>query len=161
MSAPELLTMTSPDVGMPYEWSIGIYGSKFFQEIRANQRFVGIRCPQCGKVRIPPRRVCGPCFRELDELVPLPPTGTIIAFTIVNYPFIDPATGLERPVPYTYGYIQLDGADNILSHIINETDETRIKVGMRVRAVFKPAAEMQGNIQDIRHFEIIEVQHGE
>jgi uncharacterized OB-fold protein len=161
MSAPELLTMTSPDVGMPYEWSIGIYGSKFFQEIRAHQRFVGIRCPQCGKVRVPPRRVCGTCFRELDELVPLPPTGTIIAFTIVNYPFIDPATGLERPVPYTYGYIQLDGADNIFSHIINETDETRIKVGMRVRAVFKPAAEMQGNIQDIRHFEIIEVKHGE
>jgi len=156
MKTPELLTMTSPDVGMPYEWSVGIYGSKFFDEIKRNQRFVGIRCPQCGKVRVQPRRLCGSCYREMDELVYLPPTGTIVAFTIVNYPFIDPATGSERSVPYTYGYIQLDGADNIFSHIIHETDESKIKVGMRVRAVFKSVDEMEGNIQDIRYFEIQE-----
>ncbi len=169
MSILELLTITSPDVGMPYEWSIGIYGSKFFQEIRENQRFVGIRCSQCGKVRVPPRRVCGSCYQEMDELVYLPPIGTIVACTIVNYPFIDPATGMERPVPYTYGYIQLDGADNIFSHIINsragtgtisETGADKIKVGMRVRAVFKNLNEMEGNIQDIQYFELIEVQHG-
>ena len=166
----ELLTITSPDVGMPYEWSLGIYGSKFFQEIRENQRFVGIRCTQCGRVRVPPRRVCGSCYLELDQLVFLPPTGTIVAFTIVNYPFIDPATGIERPVPYIYGYIQLDGADNIFSHIIktkaviesaSKTDSNPIKVGMRVRAVFRNVAEMQGNIQDIQYFEMIEVSHGE
>lgn len=154
VKSPELLTVTSLDIGVPYEWSVGKYGSKFFEEIRENQRFVGIRCPQCGQVRVPPRRVCGSCFREMDELVFLPPTGTIIAFTIVNYSFIDPASGLERPVPYTYGYIQLDGADNIFSHIINETDEDKVKVGMRVRAVFKSLDEMEGSIQDIQYFAI-------
>ena len=165
----ELLTVTSPDIGMPYEWSLGKYGSKFFQEIREQQRFVGIRCPQCGLVRVPPRRVCGSCFREMDELVYLPPTGTIIAFTIVNYPFIDPATGIERPVPYTYGYIQLDGADNIFSHIIrvppaagasdadSESGAAGIKVGKRVRASFKHPDDMEGNIQDVQFFEIEEV----
>jgi len=153
---PELLTATSTDVGMPYEWSVGIYGSHFFQEIRERQRFIGIRCPQCGRVRVPPRRVCGPCFCEMDELVPLGNAGTLVAFSIVNYPFIDPATGQPRPIPYTYGYIQLDGADNIFSHLIDETDADKIEVGMRVRAVFKAPEDMQGNIQDIRHFEIIE-----
>ena len=150
----ELLIATSPDIGMPYEWSVGIYGSRFFEEIRKNQRFVGIRCPQCGKVRLPPRRVCGPCFCEMDELVFLPNTGTIVAFSVVNYPFLDPATGSQRKIPYTYGYIQIDGADNIFSHLINETDETKIGVGMRVRAVFKPPREMRGNIEDICYFEI-------
>jgi uncharacterized OB-fold protein len=29
-------------------------------------------------------------------------------------------------------------------------------VGDRVRAVFKPREEMQGNIQDILHFEIVD-----
>jgi len=52
--------------------------------------------------------VCGPCFRELTELVPLSDTGIITAFSVVNYPFIDPNTGAQRPIPYTYGYIKLD-----------------------------------------------------
>ncbi|MDD5171277.1 MAG: OB-fold domain-containing protein, partial [Syntrophales bacterium] len=88
-------------------------------------------------------------------LVPLSDTGVITAFSVVNYPFIDPNTGAQRPIPYTYGYIRLDGADNIFSHIINEMDLNKIKVGMKVRAVFKEQAEMKGNIEDIRHFEIV------
>ena len=140
---------------MPYEWSIGIYGSRFFQEIKENRRFVGIRCNGCCNVYVPPRRVCGPCFEELTELVTLSDTGVITAFSVVNYPFIDPNTGSQRPIPYTYGYIKIDGADNIFSHIINETDLSKIKVGMKVRAVFKNREDMEGNIQDIRHFEIV------
>lgn len=140
---------------MPYAWSIGLYGSRFFQEIKRNRRFIGIRCNGCGKVYVPPRRVCGPCFEELTELVTLSDTGVITAFAVVNYPFIDPNTGSQRAIPYTYGYISLDGADNIFSHIINETDLSKIKVGMKVRAIFKDVAEMEGNIQDIKYFDII------
>jgi hypothetical protein len=120
-----------------------------------NRRFIGIKCPGCGKIYVPPHRVCGPCFKELTELTPLSDTGVLTAFSVVNYPFIDPNTGSQRPIPYTYGYIQLDGADNIFSHIINETDLSKIKVGMKVRAVFKDRAEMQGNIEDIKYFELI------
>lgn len=152
---PELLNMHSPDRGMPYEWSIGRFGSRFFQEIREHRRFIGIRCPKCGLVRVPPRKICGPCFVELDELVELSDSGVITAFSVVNYPFIDPATGEHRPVPYTYGYIRLDGADNIFSHLINETDVSRLAVGAKVRAVFRDPEEMQGNIKDIKYFELI------
>jgi len=150
-----LLTRTF-DTPMPYEWSVGIHGSRFFQEIKTHQRFIGIRCPECGKVYVPPRRVCGPCFREMRELVVLPNQGTIRAYSIVNYPFIDPDTGRQRPIPYTYGYIQIEGADNIFSHIIDETDVTKIEVGMKVRAVFKASGDMQGHMSDIQHFEIME-----
>ena len=155
MKENELLTVTSGDLAMPYEWSIGKYGSRFFQEIKEHQRFLGIRCPKCKKVKVPPRRICGPCFQELDELVELSDTGTLMAFSVVNYPFIDPATGVQRPIPYTYGYIKMDGADNIFSHVINEIDESKIKVGMKVKAVFKKPEEMEGNINDIKYFDII------
>jgi uncharacterized OB-fold protein len=147
------VTFTHP---MPYEWSIGKYGSRFFQEIREHQRFIGSRCPRCGKVYVPPRRLCGPCFEEIDELVVLPNSGTIAAFSVVNYPFLDPDTGKQRPIPYTYGYIKIDGTHTIFSHIINETDVSKIRVGMKVKAVFRPPADMRGNIQDIRHFEIVQ-----
>lgn len=152
----ELLTMSSGGGGMPYEWSIGVYGSRFFQEIREKQRFIGVRCPKCEKVLVPPRRICGPCFHELTELVPLTDTGTLKAFSVVKYPFIDPSTGTQRPIPYTYGYINLDGSDNLFSHIINETDESKIKVGSKVKAVFKDVSEMEGNIQDIKYFEMVD-----
>jgi hypothetical protein len=151
----ELLSVTF-DRGMPYEWSIGKFGSRFFEEIRRRKRFIGIRCPSCGKIYMPPRRICGPCYAELHELVPLPDTGTLVAFSVVKYPFIDPDTGKERVIPYTYGYIRIDGSDSIFSHIINELDPNRLKVGMRVRAVFKETEQMRGNIQDIRYFEIVE-----
>lgn len=143
------------DGAMPYEWSIGKYGSQFFKELREHGRFAGIRCPECERVYVPPRRVCGPCFRELDELVELPTTGTITAFSVVNYPFIDPATGNQRPIPYTYGYIRIDGSDCIFSHVISETDISKIEVGKRVRAVLKAPNEMQGNVQDILFFELV------
>lgn len=140
---------------MPYQWSVGLHGSRFFEEIRQRRRFIGIRCPACGKVYVPPRRVCGPCFQEMDELVPLSDEGTLRAFSIVNYPFLDPDTGRQRPIPYTYGYIQMDGADNIFSHIINETDVEKIEVGMKVRAVFAPRERMRGHMSDIRHFDLL------
>jgi len=140
---------------MPYEWSIGKYGSRFFQEIRERQRFLGIRCPKCGKVYTPPRRLCSPCFRELHDLVILSTTGTLVAFSVVNYPFPDPNTGRQRPIPYTYGYINIDGSDSIFSHIINETDPNKIRVGMKVQAVFKDTEDMLGNMQDIKYFALI------
>jgi uncharacterized OB-fold protein len=149
----KLLTVTL-ETPMPYEWSVGIHGSRFFQEIREEQRFIGIRCPECNKVYVPPRRICAPCFIEMDELVPLTDQGTLRAFSVVNYPFLDPDTGAQRPIPYTYGYIQMDGADSIFSHIINETDVEKIEVGMKVKAVFKPKGEMQGHMSDIRYFDI-------
>jgi uncharacterized protein len=151
----QLLTLTFSHP-MPYRWSVGRYGSLFFHEIREHQRFTGIRCPHCGKVYVPPRRLCAPCFKELDELVTLPNLGTIMAFSVVNYPFPDPATGEQRPIPYTYSCIKIDGSDNIFSHVINETNVEKIEVGMKVIAVFKDREEMQGNIQDIRHFKIID-----
>jgi len=151
----ELLQVTSGNLAMPYEWSMGKYGSRFFQEIREHKRFLGIRCPKCKKVMVPPRRLCGPCFQEMDELVELPNTGTIKAFSVVNYPFIEPATGSNRPIPYTYCCINIDGSDEVFSHVLNETDVSKIKVGMKVRAVFKERSEMEGNIQDIKYFEII------
>lgn len=138
---------------MPYRWAMGLDSSKFFSEIKEREILVGIKCPKCHKVYVPPRLVCGPCFLELDELVELGSQGTIQAVTLVNYPFIDPDTGIQRPVPYIYGYIQLNGADNLFSHIIKTPPGITVRVGDRVRAVFEPVK--RGRIQDIAYFEPI------
>ncbi len=136
---------------MPFRWAIGIDGSKFFQEIRDREALVGIKCQSCGRVYVPPRMVCGPCFVKMHEIVELGNEGVVNAVTLVNYPFIDPDTGKRRPVPYVYGYILLDGADNLFSHIVRTKGRESVKVGERVRAVF--ASEKKGRVQDIAYFE--------
>ncbi len=136
---------------MPYRWALGLDGSKFFNEIKDREVLLGIRCPKCKKVYVPPRQVCGPCFVKMDELVELGKEGIVEAVTVVNFPFIDPDTGERRPVPYVYGYIKLDRADNLFSHIIKTRPGVSVKVGDRVKAIF--AKEKKGRIQDISHFE--------
>lgn len=148
----ELLTVTS-DAELPYYWSIGRYAGKFLTELRDNKRLIGIRCPKCGKVYTPPRKVCGPCFTEMKAPVEIGNTGTLSAYSVVNYKFIDPNTGKKRPVPYIYGYIKLDGADNSFSHIIDYSDVEKLKVGARVKAIFNE--KRVGLPWDIKYFQVI------
>lgn len=130
-----------------------MHGSKFLQEIRDHRKFFGIRCPQCDTVYVPPRRVCGKCFVEMNDFVEVGPKGEIGTFTILRYAFIDPETGEQKPVPYGYGFIRLDGADTLFQHYIDIQDESKIKIGARVKAVF--AEKRKGTITDVRYFQLI------
>jgi uncharacterized OB-fold protein len=151
----ELLTIHSAlDAEQPFRWGAGRYRSRFFMEIRDHKKIYGIKCPKCGKVYVPPKRVCGPCFAEMDEPVEVGLEGEILTYTILRFSFVDPETGVAKPVPYAYGVVRLDGADTQLSHFIEYKDETKVRIGARVRVVFQEARE--GNIKDIKTFELIE-----
>ncbi len=152
----ELITIhSSVDYEQPFKYSAGHYRSRFLVEIRDNKRFFGVRCPECKKVYAPPKKICGPCFCEMTEPVEVGPQGVIKTFTILRFAFVDPSTGSAKPVPYAYGVVQLDGADNVISHYIEYGDaESKIEPGVRVEAVFKE--ERIGSMKDILHFSIIE-----
>jgi uncharacterized protein len=152
--AVERLVIRSGAAEQPFRYAVGRHGAKFFMELRDHGRILGIRCPKCKKVYVPPRRVCGPCFAEMEELVEVAPTGTLVAYTIMRFSFLDPETGQQKPVPYGYGFIRLDGSDNAFQHFIEIKDESKIKIGVRMRAVFRQ--ERKGNLADIQHFELIE-----
>ena len=122
--------------------------------LRDEKRLLGIRCPACSKVYVPPRQVCGPCFQNMEECVEVAPTGTLVAYTILRFSFLDPETGKQKPVPYGYGFIRLDGSDNAFQHFIEIRDESRVRIGTRMRAVF--SEERHGTLRDIRHFEVME-----
>ena len=149
-----LITLESGEMEQPFRWAAGVYGSKFLTELRDSKRFVGVKCPQCGKVYVPPRRVCGPCYVELTELVPVSDQGELITYTVVSFGFVDPSTGKQKPVPYGYAVIKLDGADTYLLHFVDETDPAKLKAGARVKAVFEE--ERTGSMLDIKYFELLE-----
>ena len=150
----ERIIIRSGDARQPFRYAVGLHGSLFFRELRDRRKFMGIQCPKCRKVYVPPRRVCGECFMEMKEIVEVGPLGRIATFTILRYAFIDPETGDTKPVPYGYGFIRLDGADNLFQHYIQIEDETRIQIGARVEPVF--ADLRKGTVRDILHFRVIE-----
>ncbi len=132
---------------LPFKYSAGKAASRFFVEMRDNKKIMATKCGKCGDVYIPPRPVCGKCFAPTDEWVEVGPQGTLVGYTVVTYPFLDPLTGKERPVPYGYGFIKLDGASTKIQHFLEEADMDKIKAGMRVEAIFKEKRE--GNFADI------------
>ncbi len=150
----ELLTIFSdPEAEQPFDYSAGRYRSRFLVEIRDNKRFFGVRCPKCKKVYAPPKKICGPCFAEMEEPVEVGPQGVIITFTFLRFAFVDPETGVAKPVPYAFGVVQLDGADNVIWHFIDYEDESKVKNGARVEPVFEE--KRVGSMKDIRHFKIV------
>ena len=85
----ELLSISSGEAEQPFNWSIGKHGSKFLAEIRDNKKIFGVRCPKCGKVYVPIRKVCGDCFIPMEELVELSGKGSVymsVSYTHLTLP---------------------------------------------------------------------------
>ena len=137
-----------------YRFPAGAHYARFFKEMKETGRIMGIRCPECRRVLVPPRPVCGECFAETEEWVQVGPKGTVVAYTSIYFPFIDGTTGKPRPIPYGAGLIQLDGGYSAINHILEEGDPGKLYIGMRVEAVLKDKRE--GNIGDILYFKSIE-----
>ena len=153
-STEHLIIPITMDV--PYKWSAGHFLGRFFRELRDNARLVANKCPKCGRILFPPRIVCGRCHvRAAEDWVELGPKGTVYDYTKVYYPMTDSSTGKPRPEPYIHGTIELDGG-GLIQHYLEEPDIEKVKVGMRVEAVFKPREERKGSPLDIRYFRTIE-----
>ncbi len=136
-------------IKVPYTWSVGEVGSRFLMELKENKKIWATRCPSCDMVFVPPKKSCTYCFSEIHEWVEVKDEGTIQTFTVVRYetPLI-PAKS-----PQIIGIIMLDGADTGLVHLIGGVSHDKVKVGMRVKAVFNE--NRTGNILDIKHFKPI------
>src|SRR2546428_12865363 len=96
---------------------------------------------------------CERCFRPTDEWVHIKDTGTINTYSISHV-----GTDARRlKTPILVAVVDLDGATPGMGilHNLGEVEPSKIKVGMRVRAVWKSSSERQGAITDIRYFKPI------
>ena len=133
-------------VYIPNTYTAGTLGTKVLTALRDKKKIMGIKCPTCNRVYVPPRVTCHGCFGKLKELVEVGPKGTLLTYTTVH------ETNICQPVeaPLTYGVIQLDGADNGFVHMVGGVEVEQLRVGMRVEPVF--AEERRGSVLDIRYF---------
>jgi hypothetical protein len=133
-------------ISIDYEWTAGIAGSRFFQELRDHRRIMGTQCPECRRVMVPPRIFCEECFVDAREWVEVSPKGELVTFG-ESYLGTDGSL-LEKP--WILGIVKLDGAHGGLVHFIGEADPKDLKLGMRMEAVFNE--DRKGSILDIKYF---------
>ncbi len=134
-------------LALPYSYFAGRVGSKFITTLRDKKMIMGVKCPTCNTVFIPPRQVCNRDFTDIrDNWVELGTTGTVTNFTVVCYD----DKHLPRKAPFVLALIKLEGADTPFVHILEEIKPGDVKIGMSVEAVF--AAKTTNTILDIDHF---------
>ena len=119
--------------------------------LRALQQgtLLGARTGDHGKVYFPPREADPATGKELDQFVELPDTGTVTTFAIINIPF----PGQRIKPPYVAAYILLDGADIPFLHLVTGIEASDVRMGMRVKAVWKPREDWGLGIDNIECFE--------
>ena len=134
-------------VSLDYRYAASPEESAFFRGL-AEGRILGQRCPTCQKVYVPPRPACPVDGVPTVEEIELGHTGTVTTFCIVNVPFL----GQKIDPPYVSAYILLDGADIALQHLILELPADEVRMGLRVKAVWRPESEWGTTIENISHF---------
>jgi uncharacterized protein len=140
---------------LPYRYSAGRALSRFLVALRDEAKILASQCTNCGLVLLPPRAFCHTCHHRMTEFVEVGPGGRLETFSVINFSFIDPFTGRERPVPYGYGIVQLDGCSNLLPHFLDVCEVSKLAIGQRVEAVFEERKQRTGALTDIRHFRVL------
>lgn len=121
--------------------------SAFLRALEQGKLLAG-RTGTDGKVYFPPREADPATGRPLDEFIELSDEGTVTTFAIINIPF----AGQRITPPYVAAYILLDGADIGFLHLVSDIEADQVRMGMRVKAVWKPRDQWGLGVDNIEYF---------
>ncbi len=103
---------------IPNKYPAGLVGSKFLIGLRDDEKIMGIKCPACDKIFVPPKSTCKYCYGQLSDMVEVGKKGTLLTYAVVRRP----NTIQTAELPIIYGIVQLDGADTGFTHMLGEVD---------------------------------------
>lgn len=99
----------------------------FFAAARGGELLLK-HCLACDELHYYPRAVCPFCASERTEWVAAGGEGTIYSYSVMR----------RVPEPYAIAYVTLDEGVTVLTNLV-DCDFDRLRIGDRVRVVFKPA----------------------
>ena len=150
--AEKKVLLTEWDPKLKWAWDAGIGYGRYLAEFKKG-RIIGTRCNKCRRVLLPARIFCEWCFRAADEWVYLKDTGTVNTFSIAYTDWV--ARRIKEP--RISGLIGIDGSGGVaILHLIGEVDPKQVKIGMKVKAVWKPEENREGAITDIKYWKPLE-----
>ncbi len=143
-----------------YRFSAGQAQTRFLEGLKEG-KILGVKCPRCGRVYVPPRAYCEYCYAATSEWVELPGTG-VIHTAVISYI----STFRERmEKPEIVGVVRLDapgykedsyefaGLFHKLCGVTEEDVKTGRAIGMKVKPRWRPPEERVGDVNDIECFE--------
>ena len=130
---------------LDYAFTAGEATSRFLRGI-ADKRILGERCPECGKVMLPPRGSCPTDGVATTEQVELAARGIVTTFCVVNVKF----SGSAMELPYVCASVLPEGGDMGLFGLVQEIPFDQIRMGMRVEAVWVDDDDQAPNLSSIK-----------
>jgi len=147
MTEAKPVTSIETPIRLDYTYTAGEATTRFLRGI-AQHRLLGQRCPATGKVYVPPRGASPTHGVPTEGEVEVSDSGTVTTFCIVRIP----AANLSVQPPFAAAHVLLDGADIPFFHVISECPLDEVRMGMRVKAVWVPDAELGPTLRSIQYF---------
>jgi uncharacterized OB-fold protein len=127
-----------------------------FVERLLDGQITGRKCPVCGQVYAPPKGYCPVDVVALtpEHEVEVGDHGVVTGFTIIT-----PVRyyGQTKTEPFIYASVLLDGANTPLGgQEITGISIDDVRIGLRVKAVWKPVGERSGEGQSTRGWGSVE-----
>lgn len=143
---------TEDSLDCAYAWDTGVAINRYLEELK-NGKIIATECRKCNRIMLPPRLFCELCFIPVAEWVYVKDTGIVNTFSICNVHW-DASRIKKGEKPYLPAVIEINGASEGMGimHMLGEVEPDDIKIGMKVKAVWKPARERSGSITDIKYF---------
>jgi len=118
-------------------YTVGVAGEKFLRAIQKEGKLLATVCEKCAAEYLPPKIFCPLCLGELTEWKEVSPRGTVETYAADG-------KGL-------FAFVRLTKNGGLI-HRLGEIAPEKVKIGLKVEAVFEPAATRTGSILDIRYF---------
>ena len=103
--------------------------TKPFWDAAAEGKLLIKRCRACGEAHYYPRTLCPHCFSAETAWQEAKGEGTIYSYSVVRR---------GAPVPYAIAYVTLAEGVTMMTNIV-DCDLDTVRIGQRVRVVFKPS----------------------
>ena len=134
-----------------FNFWVGQYMDKFYDALE-NKKIIGNKCPKCGDVFVPPRKICGKCnfLIPLDQnWVDLPDTGILKNYTITHYKINDRSSRKVKK-PQIIGMVQIDGSNTAIIYRLLGLEPEEVKIGMKLEIQWEEKT--KGDPSDIKGF---------
>lgn len=136
-------------IRMEYTTTPGQALSAYLKAMK-EKRILGNKCPVSGQVFVPPRGVSPVAGVRVTEMVEVADVGYVESFNVTRLP-IKGRDDLKPP--YVSAWVVPDGANTGSISLVAGIEPEDVRIGMRVRAVWKPDDELEESAANILYWE--------